>query len=267
MFKLFVNGSEKDVLHISKFPAGESLVRITDTSVICSTNKVSIYWKFEDVKEVFDLMLIVNAIRNIKQYISIELLVPYLPFARQDRVCNEGESFSLKVIGDVLNSLRLNAIDVWDVHSQKAFDTINGLQNKTQKMVFELVATKFNLVNPTIVFPDAGAVVKSHDFNCKKIFAEKCRDPLTGKLSGFKIINHNDILKNEDLYIVDDICDGGGTFVGVANELKKYTNGKIYLYVTHCIASKGFEVFDNIIEKVYTANAMCEPHEKLLTLV
>jgi len=266
MFKLYIDGVHQDILLVSSFPAGESLVRITDPQMICSTSKVSIVWDFKHTKEVFELMLIVDAIRNIKQYISIELLLPYLPYARQDRVCNEGESYSLKVIGDVLNSLKFSEVTVWDVHSKKAFDVVNGLKNQPQKKAFDLVKMKYNIVNPTIVFPDAGAALKATDFNCKKIFAEKKRDPLTGKLEGFKILNADDINPDEDLYIVDDICDGGGTFIGVANELKKYTTGKIYLYVTHCIASKGFKVFDNVIDKVYTANAMCEQDEKLLTV-
>ena len=49
--------------------------------------------------------------------------------------------------------------------------------------------------------------------------------------------------------IVDHICDGGGTFIGLAEELKKKNAGKLFLAVSHGIFNKGFDdlkCFDGI---------------------
>ena len=52
-----------------------------------------------------------------------------------------------------------------------------------------------------------------------------------------------------------DICDGGGTFLGIASLLKQAVpSSPLGLYVTHGIFSKGLEVFNGLIDGVYTAN-------------
>ncbi len=69
--------------------------------------------------------------------------------------------------------------------------------------------------------------------------------------------------EGRDLYIVDDICDGGGTFVLLADELRKRNCGKINLIVSHAILSKGMEALPNI-DHVYTTDSFQDlSHPKL----
>lgn len=51
------------------------------------------------------------------------------------------------------------------------------------------------------------------------------------------------------------LCDGGGTFIGVAEELKKHNCGKLFLFVTHGIFSRGFEELNKYFEKIYCTNS------------
>jgi ribose-phosphate pyrophosphokinase len=63
---------------------------------------------------------------------------------------------------------------------------------------------------------------------------------------------------DKDIFIVDDICDGGRTFTEVAKaikENKKYT-GKIYLVVTHGIFSAGFDFLVQYFDGIYTTNSV-----------
>ena len=78
----------------------------------------------------------------------------------------------------------------------------------------------------------------------------KKRDIKTGKLSGFTV--YADDLEGNTCVIVDDICDGGGTFNGLAQELKKKNCGKLILIVTHGIFSKGFEQLAKSFDHVYS---------------
>ena len=92
------------------------------------------------------------------------------------------------------------------------------------------------------------------------------RDVKTGKLKEF-IVYANDI-DNQDCLIVDDICDGGGTFIGLAEELKKKGAGKLYLAVTHGIFSKGFDGLDQYFEQIFTTNSIKEmEHPKLTQII
>jgi ribose-phosphate pyrophosphokinase len=73
----------------------------------------------------------------------------------------------------------------------------------------------------------------------------------TGQLSGF----HTNIadFEGKTCFIVDDICDGGGTFVGLAALLKSRHAGKIVLIVSHGIFSKGFDLAN--IDAIYTTDS------------
>ena len=73
--------------------------------------------------------------------------------------------------------------------------------------------------------------------------------------------HYSDSLK--DHIIIDDICDGGATFINIAKYLKeKYSNmndenmkGKIYLIVTHSIFSKGFSELSKYFDGIYCTNS------------
>ncbi|RYF48025.1 MAG: phosphoribosyltransferase [Cytophagaceae bacterium] len=55
--------------------------------------------------------------------------------------------------------------------------------------------------------------------------------------------------------IVDDICDGGGTFIGLAAELRKLNPERISLAVSHGIFSKGIDPLTNWLDHVYTTDS------------
>ena len=68
---------------------------------------------------------------------------------------------------------------------------------------------------------------------------------------------------NTDFIIIDDICDGGATFINIAVKIKEYFdnqdyNGyqpKIYLIVTHGIFSKGVSELSNYFDGIYCTNS------------
>ncbi len=82
---------------------------------------------------------------------------------------------------------------------------------------------------------------------------EKHRNTSTGQLSGFEA--YCDDLKGQPCIIVDDICDGGGTFLGIAEELKKKNAGDLYLVVSHGIFSKGLKDLASTFNAIFTTNS------------
>jgi ribose-phosphate pyrophosphokinase len=55
--------------------------------------------------------------------------------------------------------------------------------------------------------------------------------------------------------IVDDICDGGATFIGIADAIhEKDPDADVRLYVTHGIFSKGIDVFKGKLNHIYVSN-------------
>jgi ribose-phosphate pyrophosphokinase len=201
------------------------------------------------------LCLAVDALRRMDVKI-ISLFIPYFPAARQDRVMIKGEPLSVKVYADIINAMNLEKVFVFDAHSEVTPALINNCEvipNHT--FIQTVIKTIGNDVK--LISPDGGALKKIYKVSeflggVEVVECSKSRDVKTGRLSGFKV--YEDDLQGMDCLIVDDICDGGGTFVGLAEELKNKNAGKLYLAVSHGIFNKGFEVLD-CFEKIFTTNS------------
>jgi ribose-phosphate pyrophosphokinase len=238
------------------FPGGESCIRLTGSYTVPN---LTIELDFESNVDLFDLALLVDAIeRKYTRRPGIQLFMAYVPYARQDRVCNPGESLSVKVVADFINNLCFDAVCIIDPHSDVASALFNNVVVIEQSVCAERLA---RLVGETtvLVSPDAGANKKVFKFAQKGGFAEviradKVRDLATGNIIETKVYSEN--VGDKDFLIVDDICDGGRTFIELAKQLRKLTTGKISLFVTHGIFSAGTKVFDGIIDTVYTANSV-----------
>lgn len=236
------------------FPGGESCIRVANN---LDEDEITVQLDFESNVDLFDLALLVDAIRRDYPGTPLKLFMPYVPYARQDRVCNPGESLSVKVVADFINSLKFERVCIVDPHSDVTSALLNSVDIYPQEFGAKRVASVVGADNTIIVAPDAGASKKASKFAkaggfAGLIQAEKVRDLPTGKILETRV---PDILVGEmNLLIVDDICDGGRTFTELAKVLRPKTSGKIMLYVTHGIFSAGPEVFDNLIDVVYTAN-------------
>lgn len=88
------------------------------------------------------------------------------------------------------------------------------------------------------------------------IICTKHRDE-NGKLSKTLVPLTEESL-DKDLIIIDDICDGGGTFVNIGKAIKenKDFKGKVFLIVTHGIFTRGFETLSEYFDKIYTTNSV-----------
>jgi ribose-phosphate pyrophosphokinase len=113
-----------------------------------------------------------------------------------------------------------------------------------------------------LISPDNGAAMRYDlsKYGVLTFTGGKKRDPRTGALSGFEMsLNSIDetaaFLALKAALIVDDICDGGGTFIGLAEEIRKLNPDiKLGLYVSHGIFSKGLEVLDQHFDWVFASD-------------
>lgn len=241
-----------DLIRYDCFPMGERNLAVS-TDRDKSSCLIHAEWPFD----VFSLALIVDAVRNTGCD-NIDLFLPYLPFARQDRVCNPGEPHASKAFANFLNSLHLNSVTIIDPHSAASVDNIDGLRTVPQhhiaKQAVEILKPDY------IVSPDKGARHKAARLakivDLPLVVCDKVRDPQTGKLSGFRIIEDQTVSNTGHGLIVDDICDAGGTFVGVHNALVQCGfKDEISLYITHGGFTKGL---DNLkcFDKIVTTNSI-----------
>ncbi len=205
-----------------------------------------------------DLLLLTDALKRETDYKAPKLVMPYLPYARQDRVCNSGEAFSLKVFTDLINSQGYSSVTVWDCHSDVGIALLDRCINVSQVKLISKDVPTFEKVK-ILVSPDAGAnkkvqaVAKALPENFTRIIrADKVRDCATGEITDTVVYCHD--LEGQNVLILDDIFDGGRTFIELGKKLKEKNAGKVILYVTHGIFNYGVDVVQGAIDEIYCPN-------------
>lgn len=193
---------------------------------------------------------------------SIDIFIPYLPYARADRVFSSNGSSGLERFMLDLGMYGFDEITVVDPHNPSVFEDLldywcnePSMEIITQLQALKTTVQQFHIdINQydAIVAPDKGAVSKAQEiadyYGLPLIVCTKQRDPATGKLSNPAV---NGDVAGLKLLIVDDIFDAGGTFIQLATELHKQVPAQIDLYVTHLIGAKGIDILCGKIDNVF----------------
>lgn len=235
------------------FSGGEPHIKIHDSGYVAAR----ISHRINSLNDLGLLCVAVDALRrNGVKY--IDAFIPYFPGARQDRVMVPGEPLTVKVYADIINGLKLDGISIFDPHSEVTPALLDRCTVFNNHLFINKICDYLDAFI-LLISPDGGALKKiygvaeslggRHVIECSKV-----RDTKTGRLSGFKV--YADDLQGRDCLIVDDICDGGGTFIGLAEELRKKNAGKLYLAVSHGIFSKGMTELNNAFDQIYTTDSI-----------
>ena len=229
------------------FPGGEVNVQVTQDVTDSPYDGLVVNADLQNSDDIMEMLLVCNALKRLG-YRRLKLVIPYVPYARQDRVCNEGEAFSLEVMCDLINSLGAASVTIYDPHSDVTTALIDNVHVVEQH---ELISMREHFEGYVLICPDAGAEKKIQKFKKPYIMATKIRNPVTGEIERTHVYADDDELVGWPCIIVDDICDGGRTFIELGKILKEKGASRVELYVTHGIFSKGLDVFNGIIDKVY----------------
>lgn len=203
------------------------------------------------------LLCIADALYRRYGFRPAELYIKYIPL-RQDRE-QPGFPFTVDLYGKILSIVGCKNLALIHPHGNSRQALADSLNQKVwQYFPYAQFGTAKGLFGPdTFIIPDKGAanLVDIFGINRPVVFCEKTRDPSTGKLSNPKV---NGNPKGRCL-IVDDICDGGGTFIQLAQELKKFPEvTELGLFVTHGIFSKGYKELNKYFSEIYTTKSYWE---------
>jgi len=191
---------------------------------------------FHQESEVFQLVQLCNLLRYSGCKYSLHM--PFLPYSRQDKeVCNS-ETFALTSFAFIINSLDFVSVSTIDVHSDKANSLFNEFTSIYPSKYIDQV---INAVGPDcLAYPDKGAEDRYiNTLKSTPIVGRKVRDKKTGRILNYEIFGDP---KDKNILIIDDICDGGMTFILMTKELLKIGAKEVNLYTTHGIYSKGIKV-------------------------
>lgn len=260
--QLYINEQSHPIpVSFFQFSGGEEHIKIDmDRIVKGEINHIKIEAQIISSQVMMQLLLLNDALHRTQKLTpnTIKVLsIGYMPGARQDRVCEPGEALSLAVYASLINSIRADKVIIQDPHSDVTTALINNIQVVTQdEIVSEKLGNYLKQQAMSLISPDAGALKKIYA-TAKKlelpvIEASKKRDTKTGQIISTSVDTQN--VLPEKVIIIDDICDGGRTFIELAKVLKNNGVKSISLYVTHGIFSQGVGVFDDYIETIFTLN-------------
>lgn len=255
MIKLLINEVEVK-FEITKFPDGTSQVWKLQDDIDFDqyADEPVILWLFENEGELIHVLQLAHLVQEHLETETCILRVPYLPYGRQDKEVNNKLSFALNTFKDVLYSANITRIETFDAHSKSDMVYEDSIMPSVQ--AFHNAITDHDI----ICFPDAGASERyKYNFDIDvhtQICFEKVRNQLTGEITGLKLLGSSEI-KGRSVLIVDDICDGGMTFIKVAQALREYGPSRIDLAVSHGLFSKGKQcLYDAGITNIYTTNSL-----------
>lgn len=213
-----------------------------------------------------DLELILCATKAMKGWkVLIDLWVPYILGARSDRKFQEGGTSYLRdIVAPIINAQNYNSVHTFDPHSDVMEAVINNIDkfDNVELVQFAISSLSVDTQSFTFVSPDAGSlkkiynVAKEVNYKGNILVCNKHRDITTGKILSTEVPLKAGEHTHNNFIIIDDICDGGRTFIEIAKEIKlSRPEAKIYLVVTHGIFSAGFKELTQHFEGIFCTNS------------
>jgi len=250
-----LNGHKVDV---TIFPDGTS--QVWNIGEFVDNKENVVVWDFDrkeselfHLKQLKALMDHILYGRGYSHSCENTLIMPYLPYARQDRQIDDKESFALQVFAKEING------QSWDL--VRAFDTHNMWGTNIAIRNFQTIRPDISFAEDydVVIFPDAGAATRyGGEYGSLKGFknilvGDKVRDPATGYITSYQIDATK--IKGKKVLVVDDLCDGGMTFMILGKELGNQAL-RLDLYVSHGLFSKGLLDLLRIYGKIITTDSM-----------
>lgn len=252
MIKIYTDGSRIVDTKVWKFPGGEVGINVGVLPTHCDGVVIKTLIKSSD--DIMTLVMAVDAINRNTETKNLKLMMSYVPYARQDRVCNKGESLSIATFAKIINSLNFDEVIVDDTHSPQTLKYINHCIEVPQHELMwrhNEVRKFIEMKNVMLVALDEKADIKTRSHIARHpnlqlyvIQLAKLKDT-TGEVKRLEMRNQHMVtrLHNTNLLIVDDICDEGRVFIEAAKLLREVAEPlSISLFVTHGIFSKGKEI-------------------------
>ncbi|WP_342025171.1 ribose-phosphate pyrophosphokinase [Arthrobacter citreus] len=191
-----------------RFPAGEAHIK---TDGARDETPLYLYLTGADANDYMSAAMWIDYAHQGGHQVSA--LIPYLPGARQDR----GNPFGARVYANLINAMNADEVVCFDPHSPVMPAMVNNLRVVGAENVIARAVKKATSRYAGVICPDEGAkartAVTAAALGLPLFHAAKHRDFTTGQLSGFTC---EELPEEGRFLVVDDICDGGGTFMGLA---------------------------------------------------
>jgi ribose-phosphate pyrophosphokinase len=260
-------GVELSAINIARFADGEIQINIEES--VRGDNVYIIQPTSAPVNDnLMELMVMADALRRASAK-TINVVMPYYGYARQDRKARSREPISAKVVSNMLEMVgatRVLALDLHAAQIQGFFDIPVDHMTGAPLLADYLLTSGIADENTVVVSPDHGGVTRARALaellgSQEPIAIIDKRRP---KANVAQIMNIIGDVKGKRAIMVDDMIDTGGTITKGAQKLKDEGAAEVYVVATHAVFSgNAVENLQNsVFEKVIVTDSINLPDEK-----
>ncbi len=240
---------------ITTFPDGEKHVTLDELD---RKQPVTIHCRITCADDLFCLMQVADVLKRQEMVIHT-IFISYLMTARCDRLFDINRPFSLKLVADIINGMEAYNVAIIEPHSDRSLLLIkrsSGIITTTELFNAHLLPQED--LDIVVALPDKGAKERYRYIQQSRIPTVTCnkvRDPESGKLLSFEVETEEVVCEGKDIVLMDDLCDGGGTFLGLAPKLRELAPKSLSLLITHAIQLEGIQKVAEAYDHVYITDS------------
>lgn len=229
-------GIELGKCSVSRFSDGEIQINIEesvrgcDIFVIQSTSAPA-------NEHIMELLIMIDALKRASAK-TINVVMPYYGYARQDRKARAREPITAKLIANILETAGASRVITLDLHATQiqGFFDIPVDQLVGVPLLSDYFEEK-NLEDIVIVSPDHGGVVRARKMADRLKAPIAIIDKRRPKPNVSEVMNIVGNIEGKTAIIIDDIIDTAGTITLAANALVESGAKEVYACCTHPVLS------------------------------
>ncbi len=255
---------------IKHFPDNESYVLIPKIENYKKENVLVCHRLYpEPDKRIFELLLVLSRLKGLAKH--VELYVPYLPYARQDRENKKGEAISADVLCRILKSAGVKKMITYDCHFLPRPGNFKRkgltIENRSAgKQLMKYAKKNFGGEKFVVISPDEGASYFTDNAHRHLRYSLK-KTRGASKARGVKTEIHADIhkiegdvdVKGKNICLLDDIISTGGTIMRATKHLREQGAKNIIVGAAHGLFA-GEKIAEKILQsscdKIFITNSI-----------
>ncbi|WP_027121450.1 ribose-phosphate pyrophosphokinase [Mycoplasma leonicaptivi] len=230
----------------------EPTVRDKDVFIIASTSRPV-------NQNIMELLLFIDSLKRASAK-SINVILSYYGYARQDRKASGRQPIGAKLVADILQTAGVTKVTCVDLHNPSIQGFFNIPVDDLKGQYPIATALKETGEKFTVVSPDHGGTVRARKL--AELIADTVQICIIDKrrtgVNQTEVMGILGNIENQNAVIIDDIIDTGGTILKAVETLKANGAKKVIVAATHGIFTKGFELFENHpdVEKVIVTDSI-----------
>ncbi|MBA4022988.1 MAG: ribose-phosphate diphosphokinase [Gordonia sp.] len=192
-------------------------------------------------KHLMEQLIMIDALKRGSAK-RITAILPFYPYARQDKKHRGREPISARLVADLLKTAGADRIITVDLHTDQIQGFFDGPVDHmhAQGQLAEYVKDKYGTKDITVVSPDSGRVRVAEKWadaldGAPLAFIHKTRDPLVpNQVKSNRVVGD---VEGRTCVLIDDMIDTGGTIAGAVRVLKDAGAGDVVIATTHGVFS------------------------------